>query len=117
MTFKRGDIVLAAFPFAEKRVSKRRPALVISSDAYNSVCPDVVVAQITSRTGAPPRPGDYRVHDWQTAGLRAPSLVRARLATLHSSVVVKRLGAMPEAEMAGVSNGLRSALGLEHANA
>jgi len=113
MTFRRGDIVVVPFPFAEKRASKKRPAVVISSDRYNASASDVIVAQITTRLASAPRPGDHILRDWQGAGLRAPSLVRARLATLHESVVLAKLGSMPATEMMDIDKGLGSALGLD----
>lgn len=112
MPFKRGDVVLVPFPFAERRAAKKRPAVVVSSTNYNAVCPDVIVAQITSRTNPAPRPGDHRVREWQSAGLVTPSLVRARLATLQGSIVIRRLGGMSSKDMAAVDRGLASALAL-----
>src|SRR3990172_4968452 len=113
MTFKRGDVVVVPFPFSEKRASKKRPALVISSDRYNASASDVIVAQITTRLVSAPRLGDHILRDWRRAGLRAPSLVRTRLATLHESVVLAKLGSMPATEMVDIDRSLGSALGLE----
>ena len=112
MSFRRGDVVLVPFPFTEQEASKKRPALVVSSDEYNNACPDVIVAQITGRLNAPPRPGDHRLKDWRSAGLVGPSLLRTRLATLHRSVVIRRLGRMPNDDMFGVNDSLITALDL-----
>jgi mRNA interferase MazF len=112
MPYKRGDVVLIPFPFAERLGAKKRPAVVVSSNTYNTSCPDVVVAQITSRMDPAPRPGDHRVRDWRAAGLVSPSLVRARLVTLQGSIVIRRLGAMPDRDMAAVDRGLAGALAL-----
>ncbi len=112
MSFRRGDVVLVPFPFTEQKASKKRPALVVSGDQYSGACPDVILAQITGRLDVPPRPGDYRLKDWRGAGLVAPSLVRARLTTLHSSVVLRRLGRMPNGDMIGVNRSLMTALDL-----
>jgi hypothetical protein len=35
MTCSRGDVVLLPFPFSDQSGSKRRPALILSIDAYN----------------------------------------------------------------------------------
>ena len=50
--FKRGDIILVPFPFTDLSSAKQRPALVVSSDALNAVCDDVLVAAITSQLPA-----------------------------------------------------------------
>ena len=110
--YRRGDVVLVPFPFSEMHGAKRRPALVVSSDRYNSVSREVIIAQITSRVQAPPRPGDHKIGEWQNAGLLAPSLVRARLATLNSSLVARKLGKMPEPDMRAIGTRLADALDL-----
>jgi mRNA interferase MazF len=38
-----GDIVLIPFPFTDQTASKKRPAVVVSSRAYNLAKPDIVV--------------------------------------------------------------------------
>ena len=101
------------YPFVDRDASKKRPAVVVSSDGYNSTCPDIVVALVTSRRALPQRPGGHRVLDWQVAGLIAPSVVRSRLATLLSSRVIRSLGRLSPSDLAGVDRGLRAALGLK----
>ena len=110
-SFKRGDVVLVPFPFTDLSAVKRRPALVISIDDYNRRTGDVVIAQITSKVDSPARPGDHNIGRWKEAGLVVPSLARARVTTLHSSIVVRQLGAMPAAEMGKIDAAIGSALG------
>jgi mRNA interferase MazF len=110
--YSRGEVVLVSFPFSERQGGKRRPALIVSSDAYNAASSDVIIAQITSRVAAPPRPGAHRIEGWQQAGLLAPSLARARLATLHNSLILRRLGTMPDTDMRAFGQALALALGL-----
>jgi len=33
--YKFGDIVLVSFPFTDQSTTKKRPALIVSSDSYN----------------------------------------------------------------------------------
>ena len=47
--FEFGEILLVAFPFTDQSATKRRPAVVISSEAYHSQRPDVIVMAITSQ--------------------------------------------------------------------
>lgn len=111
-TFRRGEVLLVPFPFSDLSRTKRRPALVISSDAYNHASNDVVIAQITSNVNSVSLPGDHRVDSWEDAGLLAPSLVRPRVTTLHTSLPIRVLGRMPPADMSAIDRGLALALGL-----
>jgi mRNA interferase MazF len=110
-TPERGDIVLVPFPFTDLTDTKRRPALVLSSVEYNEATGDVIIAQITSRVNAKPRPGDHLVAGWTEAGLLAPSLFRAKLTTLHSDLVERRLGRMPHRDAAAIDRALAGVLG------
>jgi mRNA interferase MazF len=105
--YKRGDVVLVPFPFTDLTSSKRRPALVISPDAFNDQMKDVVVAAITSQLhnehavtieqsdcvdGAPPQ----------------TSVVKLRkVFTIHSTPVIKRLCALREEKLAAILGELR----------
>jgi mRNA interferase MazF len=44
-----GDIILVPFPSTNQASVKRRPAVVISSDDYNSRKPDIILMAITSQ--------------------------------------------------------------------
>ena len=50
MNYKRGDVVLVPFPFTDLTTTKRRPALVISTDLYNRSQVNLIIAAITSQT-------------------------------------------------------------------
>ena len=93
----RWDIVLVPFPFTDLTTSKKRPALVVSPDRYNSG-PDVVIAFITSRLNTTPQPGDQLLDDWQASGLPKPSQLRMKLATISRRIVIKKLGHLTTAE-------------------
>jgi mRNA interferase MazF len=111
-SYERGDVVLVPFPFADRPIAKKRPAVVLSSSAYHAACNEVVIAQITSKLAVAPRPGDHRVVAWREAGLLVPSLVRAKVATLHNGLLLRRLGAMLPSDMHAIDRGLVLALAL-----
>jgi mRNA interferase MazF len=84
-----GAVVLTDFPFTDLSASKRRPALVVSTD--NDRRNDVVVAYITSV----PRiePDAVPIIPTPTNGLKVPSLVRFdKLATVDKAIIAGRLG-------------------------
>jgi mRNA interferase MazF len=110
--YRRGDVVLVPFDFTDRSGTKWRPAVVVSSDSYNAGTPDVLIASITSNLGAISHPGDRRLTDWQAAGLLKPSLAQTKLATIASSLVGRRLGALSPADLAAFDQGLSSALDL-----
>ena len=88
--FSAGDVVVADFPGATG--VKRRPAVVLSSDAYHGVRPDLIIGLITSQTATAVGPTDYALLDWSAAGLRLPSAFRAFLATVPRSAITGRIG-------------------------
>jgi mRNA interferase MazF len=46
-----GDIVLVPFPFTDQTASKKRPAVVVSANAYQEQPPEAIVMPMTSRDG------------------------------------------------------------------
>lgn len=50
--FEYGDVVLVPFPFTDQSTSKKRPAVVVSSAAYNAERPDVIIIAVTSQVRA-----------------------------------------------------------------
>ena len=44
---KRGDVILVRFPHPSGQRGKKRPAVVVQSDAYASAVSTVVVAEVT----------------------------------------------------------------------
>ena len=69
MTCKPFDVVVVPFPFTDRRASKRRPVLALSSETFSADSGHSVLAMITSAAN-PPCPMDV-VIDAGTVGLRA----------------------------------------------
>ncbi len=103
-----GDVVLVPYPFGERAGGKKRPALVVSSEEHNQETGELVIAQITSRVSSSPRRGDYHIEGWREAHLPRPALVRARLATIEASLVLRKLGGLANSEFQSAQNSLRS---------
>src|SRR3954463_7423971 len=97
-SYKRGDIVLVPFPFTDLSTAKQRPAVVVSSDALNSIRHDVLVAAISSQIPAALSSDEFMIPpaDLAAGGLPKSSIIRlSKLVALHQQLVIKRLGALP----------------------
>jgi mRNA-degrading endonuclease toxin of MazEF toxin-antitoxin module len=107
----RGDVILVDIAFSGTIGYKRRPAVVISGDAFNRAGIKLVVAAITSNTLPPYRPGDTLLTDWSAAGLVQSSAVRGVLATVDKADVVRSLGSLSARDMTQVDRGIAILLG------
>lgn len=112
MIYKRGDIVLVPFPFADLSATKTRPAVVVSSQIYHQTEPDIIIAAITSQVQHRGNTDTF-LNDWQSAGLLKPSLVKASLATLEPSMVKHKLGKLSSTDLAALDHNLIVALDLK----
>ena len=90
-SFKPGDVVLVSVPFTNQSGAKRRPAVVVSSDAYNQTHLDLVILPLTSQSKAQ-HSWDFTVSQWQVAGLLKPSVGKPVIASVEKSIVLKKLG-------------------------
>ena len=89
-----GAVVLVAFPFTDQSATKQRPAVVISSIAYQRERPDLIILAITSQLHATLTFGEAAVHDWQAAGLLKPSALKPLVTTIETRLVRKTLGTL-----------------------
>ncbi len=105
-----GDVVLVAFPFTDQRGTKKRPAVVVSSQLFHRSRADLLLMAITGRLSAG-RPGDLEVLDWQAAGLLKPSLVKPIVATLEQGLVLKKLGRFTQPDRDTLAQVIRTVFG------
>jgi mRNA interferase MazF len=111
MPFEFGDVVLVPFPFTSHAESKKRPAVIVSSRAYNRARQDVVLMAITSQHQPSPQFGEAWVGQWQKAGLLRPSAIKPVLATLEQALVIRRLGALDGDDQVTLRKSLREIIG------
>ena len=109
--YNRGDVILVGFVFSDESGKKLRPAVVISSAAYNRSRQEIIVAAITSNIRRRLF-GDHLLADWKGAGLLFPTLVTGIFRTIKRTMVGRKLGAMTKPEMEAIDLKLRHTLGL-----
>lgn len=81
-----GDIVLVPFPFTGQSTAKQRPAVVISSTAYQRERPDLIILAVTRQVRPAATVGEFQVKDWKQGGLLKPSVIGRRLASAARSL-------------------------------
>ena len=107
-----GDIVLVPFPFTDQTASKKRPAVVVSADAYHQQRPDVILMAVTSQILRPAGSvGEVLITDWHGAGLPKPSLIKPVLATVEQGLILRKLGALQADDVQSLRSALRNIFG------
>lgn len=93
--------------------AKRRPVLVVSSDAYNrSRIATVICVTITSNLRLADAPGNVALRAG-SGGLTGDSVANvSQVVTLNKDDLEERLGGVDRATLRAVESGLRRALGL-----
>jgi len=95
-TFSQGDVLRVPFPYVERPILQRRPAVVVSDGPIEGPIPLLWVVMITSAANRP-WPGDISLADTHARfGLPHPCLIRpAKIATIEARDV-DRIGAVDE---------------------
>lgn len=109
--YNRGEVVLVNFVFAEGTGARRRPAIVLTTEAYNAGRQEAIVAAVTSNTQRL-LIGDYVIKDWEGAGLLLPSVATGIIRTIKQSMITRRLGTMTLEDMQSIEDRLKANLGL-----
>lgn len=109
--YSRGDVVLVSFVFSDETGERRRPAVIVSSEAYHKSREEAIIVAITSRTDRI-LTGDHLIRDWREAGLLFPSVATGIIRTIKQDMLNRRLGTMSQADMEVIAANLRAALSL-----
>ena len=108
-----GKICLASFPFGDVAGMKLRPVLLLAGPI--GPIPEVLVAYISSVLPTALMPSDLVLDpakpELRSTNLKTASVLRLhKLATIHSSMIVRHLGDLPDAQKAAVAAKLRELL-------
>lgn len=111
---QRGEIWWAALPAPKgSGPGKRRPVLVVQSDAFNaSRIRTVIAAVITSNLDLAAAPGNVLLRRRDSKLARDSVVNVSQIVTLDRSFLTERIGAVSKRVSAAVDEGLRLALGL-----
>jgi mRNA interferase MazF len=99
--FEAWDLVAVPFPYTDRPVRERRPALIVAAGALETQHGLLWVLMITSAKNKG-WPEDVMVSDLEASGLPAASVVRtAKIATIEAKEA-ERIGALPEKDRQAV---------------
>jgi mRNA interferase MazF len=116
MNVQRGDVVMVDWLFSDRSGSKRRPALVVQADAYNTALDDTILALITGsarrRVGAATQLEiDIASPDGTQTGLAINSVVQCEnLVTVDRKFILRIRGRFSAGLMQKINDCLKAAL-------
>jgi mRNA interferase MazF len=114
---KRGDVILVRFPHPSGQRGKKRPAVVVQSDAYTGSVSTVVIAEVTKNLAMKDDPAclfiEVSTPEGKATGLLRDSVVSSLvLVTVYADTVAQELGTLSPAMRQRLDAYLKVALGL-----
>jgi mRNA-degrading endonuclease toxin of MazEF toxin-antitoxin module len=113
----RGDVILVRFPHASGLRGKKRPAVIVQSDAYAGTINTLVVAEVTTNLTMARDPAclfiDVTTPEGKATGLVRDCVVSCLvLASVYASDVAQVAGTLSPAMKQKLNDCLKAALGL-----
>jgi mRNA-degrading endonuclease toxin of MazEF toxin-antitoxin module len=113
----RGDVVLVRFPHPSGQRGKKRPAVVVQSDAYTGIVGSVVVAGITKNLSMAGDPAclliDSSTSDGKATGVNFDCVVSClELSTVYANAIAPPVGTLSPAMKQKLNDCLKAALAL-----
>jgi mRNA interferase MazF len=117
MKYRRGDVVLALYPFASGIGSSKRPCVVIQNDDDNQKLANTVIAQITTNLARASDKSHVLIMAKSPAGIQAGLLHDSviscnNLATITDNKIQYRIGTLDSALLQKTNYALKAALEL-----
>lgn len=114
---KRGDVIVVRLSHPSGMRGKKRPAVVVQSDAYAGTVKTLVVAEVTKNLALAAHPGclfiDAKTPEGKSTGVVYDSVVSCfRLTTVYSDEVAQVVGSLSTAMQQKLNDCLKAALAL-----
>ena len=112
---KRGDVILVRFPHPSGQRGKKRPAVIVQSDAFTGAVSTLVVAEVTKNLTMATHPAclfiDVNTSDGKATGLICDSVVSCLLlVTVYADTVAQVLGSLSPTMNQKLNDCLKAAL-------
>ncbi len=114
---KRGNVVLVRFPHPSGQRGKKRPAVVVQSDAYAATVSTLVVAEVTKNLTLKDDPAclfiDMSTSEGKATGLLIDSVVSSLvLDTVYTDTIAQVLGSLSPVLLQKFDDCLKVGLGI-----
>ncbi|MDA3938113.1 MAG: type II toxin-antitoxin system PemK/MazF family toxin [Spirochaetia bacterium] len=90
------DLVIVKFPFASSKKYKARPAVVVSSNNYNSNKRNTLLILAISSNIDDKLSFEITLDNWEDAGLLKPSIFKASIATIEKDYIITKIGKLDD---------------------
>lgn len=105
-------VVRVPFPFTDRAVQRRRPAVVLSDPEFQRGSAHLLLAMITTARRSC-WPLDWPIRDVAAAGLNQACCVRFKLFSLDERLVLGQLGGLESVDRMGVRANLQRLIPVE----
>ncbi len=107
--YQAGDVIVVPFPFTDLAIAKKRPAVVLSSGDFVGRTNNVLCAMITT-AGNSSWPFDVSIRDLANVGLSQPCVIRQKLFTLDTRLVLKHKGQLGKYDFQNLSKAFKQSM-------
>lgn len=97
MIYNQFDIILVPFPFTDKNVSKKRPAIVLNNRNYQIKTNHLILAMITSAKNSRWE-NDFEIKEIESTGLKTNCFIRYKIFSLDERLILKKVGTISDNE-------------------
>lgn len=109
MIYKPFSIVVVPFPFTDANAQKKRPAIVISSELFQKHNQHISLMMVTTAKNSEWF-GDYEIQDLKPTGLTVNSIIRQKIFTIDSRLVLKLIGKLATNDIKAVQKAFHQAV-------
>ena len=106
-----GNVVMVRIRFTAGDMTKRRPAVILTGDAYHNSRADAVVVALSGQL-TNSYYGDYVLTDWRAAGLPQPCKAKGIIQTIDRATIERSFGTLSQQDFNNLKDCTRSMLGL-----
>ena len=98
------DVVVVRFPFASSTKYKARPAVIISSDKYNTNKRNTLLIMAISSSQENKLDFETDVEYWKDAGLLKPTIFKSAIATIEKEYIITKIGSLSDNDIKQLEN-------------